>query len=70
MDPSRTQQILVNLITNAIKFTTEQSQEKVISLRLGASRTEPTHFEGVDFLARTATGARDWTDDWRDLGLA
>ncbi|KAF2236032.1 hypothetical protein EV356DRAFT_82045 [Viridothelium virens] len=42
MDPSRVLQVLINLITNAVKFTTTQSQRTIV-VRIAASRSPPTH---------------------------
>lgn len=42
LDPSRLLQILINLLTNAIKFTTTQ-ETKTIVLQIGASLDPPTH---------------------------
>lgn len=41
LDPSRLLQVLINLITNAIKFTTTQ-KKRVIRLTLGASLARPS----------------------------
>jgi len=40
LDPSRLLQVLINLLTNAIKFTTGQAKRAII-LRIGASRVRP-----------------------------
>ncbi|PQE29971.1 hypothetical protein CJF32_00000632 [Rutstroemia sp. NJR-2017a WRK4] len=40
LDPSRLLQVLINLLTNAIKFTTGQAK-RAITLRIGASRVRP-----------------------------
>ncbi|KAI9689825.1 MAG: hypothetical protein M1822_009707 [Bathelium mastoideum] len=44
MDPSRVLQVLINLITNAVKFTTTQSR-RIILVRIAASRDPPPHKE-------------------------
>ncbi|KAM3088426.1 hypothetical protein ACMFMG_000070 [Clarireedia jacksonii] len=41
LDPSRLLQVLINLLTNAIKFTTGQAKRAII-VRIGASRVRPT----------------------------
>lgn len=47
LDPSRLLQVLINLITNAIKFTTTQA-ERVITVVLGASIRRPSKTPGFD----------------------
>jgi CheY-like chemotaxis protein len=42
LDPSRLLQILINLLTNAIKFTTTQ-ERKTIVMQIGASLDPPAH---------------------------
>jgi signal transduction histidine kinase len=50
LDPGRLLQILINLCTNAIKFTMD-SQIRKISIQVGASTTIPTHSSrGVRYL--------------------
>lgn len=41
LDPTRLSQVLINLMTNAIKFTTTQ-QKRVIKMHLAASREKPS----------------------------
>ncbi|KAI5820916.1 hypothetical protein BZA77DRAFT_238992 [Pyronema omphalodes] len=47
-DPSRVMQILLNLVTNAIKFTV-RSEVKNIAVKFGVSLTEPESYGKVQF---------------------
>ncbi|KAM0719598.1 hypothetical protein Q7P37_003728 [Cladosporium fusiforme] len=51
LDPSRLLQILINLLTNAIKFTTNSETRRIV-VSVGASITRPNNFnDGLQFLA-------------------
>jgi signal transduction histidine kinase/AmiR/NasT family two-component response regulator len=51
LDPSRLLQILINLITNAIKFTASSATREIV-VSVGASVDRPSNFsEGLEYLA-------------------
>lgn len=69
LDPSRLLQVLINLTTNAIKFTTTQAK-RVITVTLGASLQRPSEISGFHNVSYFPTRAKrkDLTEspDWGD----
>lgn len=67
LDPSRLLQVLINLTTNAIKFTTTQSK-RIITVTLAASNQRPSRETGRNRVSyfRTRSKREDLTtgDDW------
>ena len=56
LDPSRLLQVLINLITNAIKFTSSR-EKRVITVKLGATLERPSK-EGLKFVSYFPTRAK------------
>lgn len=68
MDPSRTLQVLINLTTNAIKFTTTESKRTII-VTIAASKERPSESEKriVDYFpTRKKSGELSEDKDWGD----
>ena len=67
MDPSRVLQILINLITNAIKFTATQPNQRSITITIGASLHPPKAFGHVEFVPAVSK-RKDLTENSHDWG--
>ncbi|KAK0632800.1 hypothetical protein B0T14DRAFT_445817 [Immersiella caudata] len=65
LDPSRLRQVMINLMTNAIKFTQGRAV-RTITISLGASKDGGV--EGLSFIPPRRTDQKDITDapDWAD----
>jgi signal transduction histidine kinase/CheY-like chemotaxis protein len=63
LDPSRYSQMIINLVSNAIKFTKTQSRRR-IDVRIGiTTEPKPHDTDSVVYLPRK-TVKKDWTQGW------
>ncbi|KAJ4991619.1 histidine kinase hhk13p [Stagonosporopsis vannaccii] len=67
LDPTRVLQILINLLTNAIKFTRLEPNTRQITITLAASATEPMSTpDGVQFIeTRLVSDNHHLEHDWK-----
>ncbi|KAI1328996.1 hypothetical protein F5Y16DRAFT_139350 [Xylariaceae sp. FL0255] len=67
LDPSRLLQVLINLMTNAIKFTQSRAERSII-ITLDASTGTPTTDSGITYFPSDRSDKNDLTDqpDWGD----
>ena len=67
LDPTRVLQILINLLTNAIKFTRLEKKTRHVTITLAASATEPVSTpEGVQFIENKLVGEdHQLEQDWK-----
>lgn len=65
LDPSRVLQVLINLITNAIKFTRDR-EKRVITIFLSASRKTPSlGHDNLEYIPRRANRPEhSFTEEW------
>ncbi|KAJ4350408.1 uncharacterized protein N0V89_009029 [Didymosphaeria variabile] len=70
LDPTRLLQVLINLITNALKFTRFESEPRRIKITLSAYEREPaSNTSGVHFEPKLVEDDAHLVDDWKQGSL-
>ncbi|KAL1852359.1 hypothetical protein Daus18300_012254 [Diaporthe australafricana] len=66
LDPARLQQIIINLLTNAIKFIQKQEERSIVITLAASKEACQTQICGIEFLQEGSEVERDITDeaDW------